>query len=253
VSRPKSKSKSRAEHARKARAPVLLGNPRRLIDEAYERLKFEIVTLQLAPGEKISEAVLAARFELGTTPIRSAVARLALEGLIVALSERTNVVAPLTLTQIQEVFALRKLLEPHAARLAAGRIDPRELHALEEACQVGYTAGNIDEEYAFLVANRKFHVAIARASGSERLAAMVEQLEDAAMRILCLVLEIENHSEDWQHGHRDILEALVTGNGTRAAEIALAQLVESEELVTRVVLKSSMLSKINLAPAAGAR
>lgn len=234
--------------AAKAKAPAPAVSAPRLIDEAYERLKYAIITLQLAPGEKVSEAALATRFGLGTTPIRSAIARLTLEGLIVAQSERTNIVAPLTLTQIQGVFELRKLLEPYAARRAAGNVNERELLAIEEACQVEYTPGNIKEEYAFLLANRKFHVAVARAGGSERLAAVIEQLQDAAMRILCLVVEIEESATSWQHGHRDILDALVKGDGEEAARIALRQLEKSERLVTQSVMKSTALSGINLAP-----
>lgn len=214
------------------------GGSNTLIERAYWQLKEAILTHQLRPSERISESRLTAQYDVGKAAIRSALARLAQEQLVVFRSARTQIVAPLTWAGIREIFHLRVLLEPDAATQAAGRIDVGQLSELNRRCQQRYTPGDARDELRFLLANQDFHLAIARASGNERQARIIEQLHDSVARILWMALKIERRPEVWSHGHDEIIAALAAGDGQEAAAQARRHLMEGQNVVMNVILSS---------------
>lgn len=97
----------------------------RASDQAYSRLREEILRWRLLPGTPLSEIELAERLGVSRTPLRAALARLALEGLVDTSRGRTGVVSDVSASSITDLFELREALETQAARLAARRCDPR--------------------------------------------------------------------------------------------------------------------------------
>jgi DNA-binding GntR family transcriptional regulator len=93
-------------------------------DQAYAQLREEILHWQLLPGTQLSEIELADRLGVSRTPLRAALARLALEGLVDTSRGRTGVVSEVSATSITDLFEVREALETQAARLAARRCDP---------------------------------------------------------------------------------------------------------------------------------
>lgn len=100
----------------------------RATDRAYASLREEILGWRLLPGTPLSEIELAERLGVSRTPLRAALARLALEGLVDTSRGRTGVVSDVSAGSIRELFELREALEVQAARLAARRRD-REVFA----------------------------------------------------------------------------------------------------------------------------
>lgn len=96
----------------------------RATDRAYRALREDILAWRLVPGTPLSEIDLAERLGVSRTPLRAALARLALEGLVDTSRGRTGVVSDVSAASIGELFELREALEVHAARLAARRRDP---------------------------------------------------------------------------------------------------------------------------------
>jgi DNA-binding GntR family transcriptional regulator len=219
----------------------------RLVDQAYLRLKADIITHVLEPGQKISEGKLVEHTGLSRAPVRSAMARLLQEGLVVLASSKTQIVAPLTMADVREIFHLRDLLEPDAARLAAGRVDIAMLKELNKACARPYTPGNTDEEFAFLAANRAFHLAIARSSGHPVQTQWIERLQDAVMRVLWLSLRLENRPSMWSTGHDDIIAALAAADGAAAERFARKHLLNGQKAVLDVLMRSRRIQRANLA------
>ena len=144
-----------------------------LSQSAYLRLKEEIVTCELEPGLQVTESALAARLGISKAPLRSALARLVQDGLIIPLPRQGYRITPVTIRDADELFAMRFILEPPAARLAAGRIDVKPLRKLDAVCRAGYQPGHRASERQFLRANSEFHVAIARSTGNRRLASAI--------------------------------------------------------------------------------
>ena len=151
-----------------AHAPIPL-----LTDRAYERIKHDVITCVLAPGTEVSEPQLCLQYRLGKAPVRMALIRLAHDGLVRAIPRRGYRISPVTLKDIQDIFELRLMLEPLAARMAAGKIDTHRARALEAEMQL--------EQRALLKA-------LVRGNGdsAERLAR--EQIEAARSMVLSAVM-----------------------------------------------------------------
>ena len=125
----------------------------RASDAAYDRLREEILHWRLLPGTPLSEIELADRLGVSRTPLRAALARLALEGLVDTSRGRTGVVSDVSTESITELFELREALETQAVRLASRRRDPAVFDALAtrfaSAPELLRTAG-IDAYYALV-------------------------------------------------------------------------------------------------------
>ncbi len=215
-----------------------------LTDRAYERIKHDIITCAIAPGAGISEPQLCLHYRLGKAPVRMALIRLAHDGLVRAIPRRGYMVTPVTLKDIHDVFELRLLLEPAAARMAAGKISTRHLHVLDDACRAGYQPNDVKSISRFLEANKAFHIAIAQATGNSRLANMTAQLHDQMTRLLHLGLGPRNRSEELHHGQRALVKALARGVGETAERISREQIEAARNMVTSAILTSSTIMNL---------
>lgn len=209
-----------------------------LTDRAYERVRHDIITCSIAPGTEISEAQLCAHFKLGKAPVRMALNRLAHDGLVRAIPRRGYRVTPVTLKDIHDVFELRLMLEPAAARMAAGKVEAQRLRALDEVCRAGYEPGDAKSTSRFLEANKAIHVEIARATGNARLAGAVEHLLDEMTRLLHLGLGLRNRSQEMSREHRALVKALARGDGATAERICREQIEAARAMVLSAVLTS---------------
>src|ERR1700712_5430464 len=93
-------------------APIARG------DDAYERIRRDVLSCKLMPGSTVTESQLMTEYEVGKTSCRIALVRLAHEGFVRSLPRQGYRIAPITLKDVEEVFALRVQLEPLAGRLA---------------------------------------------------------------------------------------------------------------------------------------
>lgn len=218
-----------------------------LSERAYERVKHDILCCLIPPGAEVSETRLCEQYRLGKAPVRAALSRLAHDGLVRAIPRRGYMVTPVTLKDIQDVFELRLMLEPRAARLAAGRVDAKRLRLLDEICRAGYQPGEPKSTARFLEANKDFHVAIAQASGNARLAHALSQLLDEMTRLLHLGLGIRNRTQEMQHEHRTLVRALVRGDGATAEKICREQIEAAREMVLKAMLNSDTMLNVAIA------
>src|SRR5581483_540246 len=140
-----------------------------LADKAYHEIRGLIVSLELAPGAVIDERDLIERLGIGRTPVREALRRLALERLVEVYPRRGMFVTGVDVRQLARLSEVRAVLEPEAARLAAGRAtdaDREELDALlEELDAGGAELMELDE---------RIHRAVYRAAHNDLLEATLE-------------------------------------------------------------------------------
>jgi DNA-binding GntR family transcriptional regulator len=205
--------------------------PASLTEQAVTALRREILTARMRPGETLSEAAVSRQLELGKAPVRAALARLAEEGLVLAVPRRGWIVSLVTVRDIHEVFNLRILLEPEAARLAAGRVDAALLRRLDSMCACGYQPGDEDSTFTFLDANKAFHVALAELSGNGRLSRQIDRLLDESTRMLALGLHRRDRNGEMAHEHHALIEALALGQADEAAAIMREQVSASRAMV----------------------
>lgn len=192
---------------------------RNLSDIAYAKIKDDVISCSLQPGEDISEGALASRYRMGKAPIRNALMRLRQEGLIVSRGRQGNAVSAITLRDIQEIFQLRLVLDVTAVRLAAGKVDARRLRELNEAAHASYAPGGKAGGSAYLKANRELHRYVAETAGNQRLAALVVSLMEQHERIVHMGLALQKREHEFHHFHDDLVAALIEGDGERAARL----------------------------------
>lgn len=186
-----------------------------LSHQAYQRLRDLIVTLRLQPGALINEAALMEELQVGRTPLREAIQRLAGEGLVVLQPRRGAFVAGLSLLDLQQIFELRRELEGYAAGLAAERATPADLAALQAALDQLPPASA--DPRALIEVDRAFHRALARAAHNRFLESTLSRLYNLNLRLWYLALDQIGPMESAIREHRRVLDALRQRDSALAA------------------------------------
>lgn len=216
-------------------------------DDAYRRIKERIISLEMPPGSTFYESALADLLQIGRTPVREALVRLQLEGLVEASPRSGYRVSAITVKDARDMLTLRALLEGEAARLAAGRAeDAASLAELERLCRASYNPDDPRSIHAFLRANTRFHSMIAEVGGNRRLAAALRSLLEQLERLFHLGLALSSRADEIVHEHRDLLDAILRGDQTGAQEIAVAQCRTSQKMVLEALLSSETLLNANV-------
>lgn len=202
-----------------------------LTDAAYDLIRRQILTAELEPGRVVTEAELVVTLGIGKTPVREALGRLVLNGLVKNNPRHGYEISVITLKYVQELFGLRMVVEPAAAQLAAGRLDDATLARLDELCNLSYTLGDADSLWTFIQLNHEFHVLVAATGGNERLAGIVGQLLDESERIFHISLRRDNRAELISHSHREFVDILKSGDSDRAWRFSTETIVNQQRRV----------------------
>ena len=152
----------------------------------YDTLRDEILSLALAPGETIDEAALADRLAMSRTPIREALVRLAADGLVSMLPNRSTIVAPIDFQNLPQFFDALTLMYRVTTRLAATNHSPADLAAIHAQQAVFAEAVAKGDSLAMIAANREFHLTIAEAGRNAYYTQLFARLLDEGRRILLL-------------------------------------------------------------------
>lgn len=199
----------------------------RASDSAYRALREEILHWRLLPGMPLSEIELAERLGVSRTPLRAALARLALEGLVDTSRGRTGVVSDVSVASIGDLFELREALETQAARLAARRADPAVFDALAtrfaEAPELLRTAG-IDAYYELVA---EFDAALDAALGNAVYRGALDGVRLHLARARRIATDNPARLERSAEEHRLICAAIRDGDVALAASATTVHLKAS--------------------------
>ena len=192
-----------------------------LTDRAYRQLRREILSCRLEPGSEVSEADLAERLAMSKTPVRDALGRLRAEGFVRTFPRRGYLIVPLTISDMNELFDVRSIVEAGAAELAVERITPAELDELDRLADASYdeSVPSLDQ---FIGANRDFHIAIARASGNGRLQQLVARQLDEAERFFYVGAKARDVNPEVRNEHHRFVDVLRSRDRTAARAMAIA-------------------------------
>jgi DNA-binding GntR family transcriptional regulator len=191
-----------------------------LAEQAYQLLKADIISCVLRPGQHVSQSKLAEKYRIGSTPIRDALHRLALENFVQPVPRSGYVIAPITLTDVQEMFELRFLLESFSARMAAARGSEDDLQEIARLADITYVFKNRESYLQRIARNADFHLTIAIAAGNQRIVDQLSSLLDELARFFYLTYDLEDLSEAMRQEHHLIVEAICDRDPDRAGQIA---------------------------------
>ena len=219
-----------------------------LADLAYEAIRRAILRCDLAPGQYVTEAQLSAQFGAGRAAVRAALARLGHERLVQAIPRKGHQIAPITFQQVRDLFGVRLIVEPAAARLAAERADDQTLDDLEACNQACLHLPGDDDVITLRQANNSFHAALALASGNERLASMVRTVLDELDRVLYIpqLANVWHRIDSSYEEHRRVLEALRQRDAEAAWQAQYDHVALNQHFVIDGLISSPRLRSINL-------
>ena len=214
-----------------------VGQTTSLTQRAYRKLEELIVTLQLKPGEVISETALAQRLEIGRTPIREALQRLAREGLVVILPRRGILVSELDVRRQLKLLELRRELERLMARGAARRASAEERAAFQRIADGMRQAAEGEDDITFMRYDSKLNLLLCRAARNEFVANAMSLTHGLSRRFW-----FQHHKEVGDLAlcarlHAELSAAVAAGEPDPAAE-ASDKLLDYVESFTRATLDS---------------
>lgn len=187
-----------------------------LREQAGEVLRASIVAGELAPGEIYSAAALAERLGVSPTPVREAMLDLANAGLVEPVRNRGYRVLEPDEQDLDEISELRLMLEVPAMRKLAERGDDRRLAPLTRTVEAIESAAAEGDLAGFLLADRRFHLALLELAGNRRLVRLVGQLRDQTRLEGLKPLAESGRLMASAREHGELLDALRAGDADRA-------------------------------------
>jgi DNA-binding GntR family transcriptional regulator len=206
-----------------------------LADRAYVELRDRIVTLDIPPGAPIDEDLVGRELEMGRTPVREAIKRLALENLVTVFPRRGTFASEINITDLAHVSDVRTQLEGHAAFRAAERItDPQRAELDELLAELGRSRGSDDVE-RLMALDARVHRFVYRCAANPYLEDTLTRYFNLSLRIWHLVIDRLPHLFARVHEHDDVLRAISAGEAERARAI-LGEHISIFEREIRTVL-----------------
>jgi DNA-binding GntR family transcriptional regulator len=193
-------------------APPVLGTAQQ---HATEALRALIVRGALRPGQRVNQEDLAAQLGLSVAPVREALRVLEHEGQLTYLPRRGYFVTELRFADLQEIYALRAILEERAARQALPALDDDALERIAAAAQDCVEAAEAGDVAGELAANRRFHFALLAAPGQPHVMRVIRLLWDSTEAYRAMYYNSPAERQASVVAHEGILEALRAGDADR--------------------------------------
>jgi DNA-binding GntR family transcriptional regulator len=206
-----------------------------MADRAYSQLRDRIVTLRIAPGAPINEDALGREFEMGRTPVREAIQRLALENLVTVFPRRGTFASEINITDLAAISDVRVVLEGHAAYRAAERITPAQMVELEALLEELKSSGEDDDAETLMALDAQVHRLIHRCAANPYLEQTLSRYFNLSLRIWHLVLERLPHLPARVHEHGDLLEAIRARDPEHSRRIVADHIATFEQEIRAVL------------------
>jgi DNA-binding GntR family transcriptional regulator len=199
----------------------------------YEKIRQAIMDGILKPGDKLDTDQIAKTLKVSRMPVREAIKRLQLEGLVEVKPHKEVTVAIVTIDQMKDVLSVRSALEGLAAREASLRInddEPNKLWSLykemEKMVETGETEG-------LLIKNREFHRFIHEISGNKVLQSIAENLFDSIERFRLQFMSMPRRPRQDLKEHLDLIEAIGSHDPEKAERLMRKHIENTGQIMFR--------------------
>lgn len=192
----------------------------RSADMVYQTVRNAILEGELAPGDRLLEERLATDLGVSRTPVREAIARLEAERFVERTARTGLIVAVVSQREIEDVYAVREVLEGLAARLCAevaSESDRQRLALVEDEME---RAAQADDSDALYRINRELHDEIARASRNDTLRHFLQQIRYTLVRYGPTTMSHPGRAEEAVRQHRALIAAIAAHDPDGAERLA---------------------------------
>ncbi|MCM1174935.1 MAG: GntR family transcriptional regulator [Blautia sp.] len=206
-----------------------------LRDVVFNTLRKAILTGELKPGERLLEIHLANQLGVSRTPIREAIRKLELEGLVIMMPRRGAEVAQITEKGLRDVLEVRRALDALCTELACDRITEEEKQKLKDACDEFEKATVTGDATVIAAADVALHDIIVEATGNQRLIQLINNLSEQMYRYRFEYIKEENQHNHLVEEHRMIYESIVRRDKEGAARAAKLHIDNQEKSIIRQI------------------
>lgn len=211
-----------------------------LATTAYKRLEVMLVTLQLPPNSLLSEDELSRELQIGRTPVREALKRLAIDGLVKILPRRGVVVTEIDAEHQLLMLEVRREIERLVARRAAALSNKEEKELFAQMAEDIEEAGKSDDRAQYIRLDKEFNDFVVRAARNPVAEQMLAPMHSRMRRFW---YNYYRHHKDlplaWEQ-HANVMRAIAAGDESRAAA-ASDSLMDWVEEVTRSAIPAEMI------------
>ena len=228
-------SQAGAVRARRAHN-VIPESARSQSEEAYLRIRDRIVCLDMPPGSVVEEGRLRDELEIGRTPIREALQRLAWENLVRSVPHRGTFVTDVNITDLARITEVRVVLEGHAARLAAERSGAGDREAIADLLE-RLDAAEVINSRDLMQLDREIHRQVYRSARNSFLENTLERYFNLSLRLWYLVLDHGVRLREAVEEHIELLRAVLAGDGQRAEDCMKRHVIGFEREIRKVLVE----------------
>lgn len=204
---------------------------------AYERIKADLLALKFLPTERLIEADLCERYEISRTPVREALRRLEDEKLVVRRERGGRFVRNLDVSAYLDVYGVRRALELLAIDLVCERLEDADLEPILSGWRKGYPSGKVPLDGSYIVADERFHLAIAEGSGNGYLVESLTRINDQLRVIRSFDFSVRRRVVESEADHFAIGEKIAAGDGSAAKKLMTEHIVHSTEELRGITLR----------------
>ena len=210
-----------------------------LRDVVFYTLRQAILKGELEPGERLMEMQLAEQLGVSRTPIREAIRKLELEGLVLMIPRRGAEVARITEKDLRDTLEVRTAIEEMSVELACARIDEEGKERLKRACMEFKEAIDTKHVQNIVDGDVKFHDVIFGLTQNERLINLAHNLREQVYRYRVEYVKDFSYHDILVKEHYDITNAILMNDVATAKEIMRKHLY-NQELIVIKNLKDSL-------------
>ena len=202
-----------------------------LREVVFNTLRDDILRGELEPGERLMEIHLAEKLGVSRTPVREAIRKLELEGLVKMIPRRGAVVASITISDLEDVLEVRKVLEQLTVKLACEKITDEEIALLKKYHEEFAKAINTNDLTSLAEKDVSFHDVIYNASHNNRLIQILNNLREQMYRYRLEYIKDRQKRKLLVSEHEKILNAVMNRDSTTAEAAIDAHIANQEKTI----------------------
>lgn len=206
-----------------------------LRDVVFNTLRQAILTGELKPGERLMEIHLANKLGVSRTPIREAIRKLELEGLVTMIPRRGAEVAQITEKSMNDVLEVRRAMDALCVELACERISDEELAQLSTACDAFAEAVKTKDIKVIAHADVALHDIIVQATGNKRLVQLINNLSEQMYRYRFEYLKDTSRHESLIQEHHMIYEGILKKDKEAASQAAKLHIDNQKQAIIQQI------------------
>ena len=206
-----------------------------LRDVVFNTLRQAILKGELAPGERLMEIQLAQKLGVSRTPIREAIRKLELEGLVLMIPRRGAEVARISEKSLKDVLEVRRSLEELAIELACQRMTEEDMQALEEAQKAFKAAIEQGDAMKIAETDEAYHDVIYYSTRNKRLVQILNNLREQMYRYRFEYIKDFSQHERLVEEHKVIYESIVKKDKETASNMAKVHIDNQKKAIIRQI------------------